>query len=504
MARPANIVEALDGPFAAWLGDPAEWAPWRVVLKAMAALPLEEGELGLYRECTGRQEPPAEPAKEMWFIVGRRGRKSATAALLAVYQAVYVDWSAYRAPGETVRVLIVANSKDQAALVRSYAEAILRSRAGLERLIAGSDAETITLRNGIEIKAVANSFRSIRGPTTIAAIFEEVAYWRDENSANPDKEVLRAVKPSMLTVPGAVLIGISSPYARRGLLYERHRDHHGRDGRVLVWQADTLTMNPKADPEEIARAYEDDPEAAAAEYGARFRDDLSTFLDADTLARVVRASPLELPPAGGVVYQAFADPSGGRGDAFTLAIGHVEPDGCRTVDVVRSVRAPFDPAAVVHEYAELLRRYRLRRVVGDAYSGEWVVSAFRGEGIAYRSAAKPKSVLYLEALPLFTRVEVEVPDDRRLLVELGALERRTARGGRDSVDHPRGGRDDSANAVCGLLVELGSSAAFRAHPPMGGPFVAPHDFNPFSGEMAASAASSLHMPARWGSGTWIR
>ena len=34
------------------------------------------------------------------------------------------------------------------------------------------------------------------------------------------------------------------------------------------------------------------------------------------------------------------------------------------------------------------------------------------------------------------------------------LERQTARGGRDSVDHPRGGHDDHGNAVCGALVLL--------------------------------------------------
>jgi hypothetical protein len=481
MARPENIVETLDGPFSAWAGDPDDWWAWRVALKAMSGLPMDERELELFQRCTGRDVPSDRPCKEAWLIVGRRGRKSAMAAMMAVYQAVFVDWSDCRAPGETVRVLIVANTKDQAGLVRSYAEAVLRSRPGLEQLIIGNDTESITLKTGVEIKCVANSFRTIRGSTVVCAIFEEVAFWRSDESANPDKEILRAVTPSMMTVPRSVLIGISSPYAKRGLLYERYRDYYGRDdNRVLVWQAATEEMNARADPEEIARAYADDPEAAAAEYGARFRDDLSTFLDADLLAKIVRTSPRELEPDPRLSYHAFADPSGGRGDAFALAIGHVDQDGCRVVDVVRAKRAPFDPAVVVHEMAELLKSYQLRRVVGDAYSGEWVVSAFRAEGIAYRSAAKAKSAIYLDALPLFTQGRVELPDERPLLVELSALERRTTRNGRDSVDHGRGGRDDLANAVCGLLVELDTASPIASRGRQGAIYMADVRFDPLS------------------------
>jgi hypothetical protein len=41
-------------------------------------------------------------------------------------------------------------------------------------------------------------------------------------------------------------------------------------------------------------------------------------------------------------------------------------------------------------------------------------------------------------------------DDARLLTQLVGLERRTARGGRDSIDHTPGAHDDLANAVAGL------------------------------------------------------
>ena len=40
--------------------------------------------------------------------------------------------------------------------------------------------------------------------------------------ANPDVEIVAALRPAMATVPGAVLLGISSPYARRGILWQQY------------------------------------------------------------------------------------------------------------------------------------------------------------------------------------------------------------------------------------------------------------------------------------------
>ena len=55
--------------------------------------------------------------------------------------------------------------------------------------------------------------------------------------------VLNRRRPAMATVPGPLLLAISSPYARRGVLWDVHRRHYGQDGDVLVWQAPSRTMN---------------------------------------------------------------------------------------------------------------------------------------------------------------------------------------------------------------------------------------------------------------------
>jgi hypothetical protein len=56
---------------------------------------------------------------------------------------------------------------------------------------------------------------AVRGRTVAAALLDEVAFWRSEESANPDAEVLAALRPSMLTIPNSPLLAISTPYSRR-------------------------------------------------------------------------------------------------------------------------------------------------------------------------------------------------------------------------------------------------------------------------------------------------
>ncbi len=443
--------DVLQGPFANWLGDD-DWTPWFAFMAALRGEPMTRDERKFYRRCTRRQDRPRHPFGEAWVVVGRRGRKSAVAAIIGCYMAVYGKWP--RAAGETVRMLIIAVNKDQAKIVRGYCQAILESRPGLARLIDAMDRDSITLTNGIVIQCVPNSYRSIRGPTVIAAIFEEVAFWRSEYSANPDKEILRAVRPSMLTVPGALLLGISSPYARKGLLYEKYKKHFGRDGsKVLVWQADTQTMNPQVDQDVIKEAYADDPIAAAAEYGAEFRSDIEGYIDREALEAVISVGVRERPPITGARYFAFCDPSGGSADSFTIAIAHQEKD-MAVLDCVREVKPPFSPADVVAEYAALLKAYRVTKLNGDKYAGVWPVEAFKSHNIKYEQAAQAKSDLYRDFLPIINSGNVDLLDLDRLTNQLASLERRTARSGKDSIDHAPGGHDDVANVVAGVITSL--------------------------------------------------
>jgi hypothetical protein len=99
-----------------------------------------------------------------------------------------------------------------------------------------------------------------------------------------------------------------------------------------------------------------------------------------------------------------------------------------------------------------LKAYRITLVYGDRYAGEWPREQFKRHGINYDHAGKSKSDLYLDLLPLINSGGVDLLDNDRLLHQLVSLERRAARGGRDSIDHPRGAHDDIANCCAGSVV----------------------------------------------------
>src|SRR4029077_20088320 len=136
--------------------------------------------------------------------------------------------------------------------------------------------------------------------------------WRDDDSANPDSQVLNAVRASMATFgSGAMVIAGSSPYARRGVLWEMFKRWHGReDTRNLVWRAATRVMNPTVPQDFIDAEFESDPASANAEYGAEFRSDVQEFVSMDVLEACTADGVFELPSMSGTVYLAFCDPSG--------------------------------------------------------------------------------------------------------------------------------------------------------------------------------------------------
>jgi len=150
-----------------------------------------------------------------------------------------------------------------------------------------------------------------------------------------------------------------------------------------------------------------------------------------------------------VRYYGFVDPSGGSADSMTLATGHREDD-IVVVDALREIKPPFSPESAVAEFSELLKSYHVIKITGDRYAGEWPRERFREHGIVYEPAQKPKSDLYRDLLPAINSRKLDLLDDARLLTQLVSLERRTARGGRDSIDHAPGAHDDLANAVAGL------------------------------------------------------
>lgn len=436
--------------FGSLFGDLKTWEAWIALGKSIFGLAMDKEDLKFYRKHTGRKKPPGAPFKEAFLIIGRRGGKSFMSAVIAVFLAVFKDWREYLRPGEIGYIMCIANDRKQASVVLNYIRAILRLPI-FKGMVINETKEEIELNNQITIAVHTCSYRSLRGYTIAAAILDELAFFRAEG-ANPAAEILTALRPSLGNVPDSLLLGISTGYSKTGPLFEAFRDKWGQEDKdVLVWKAGTLDMNPTYRKATIDKALREDFSAARAEYFGEFREDLETFLSTEALDAVIIPGRYELPETKGASYYAFVDPSGGRGDAMTLSICHKEDSEKIIQDCIRVKKSPFNPEECVREFADVIKSYGLSDVTGDRYSGEWCSSAFERWGISYENSDLDKSSIYLEFLPLVMQGRVELLDHKQQVIELRQLERRTGKG-RDTVDHPKGLRDDAANAVAGSVV----------------------------------------------------
>ena len=380
-------------------------------------------------------------------------------------------------PGERGVLLCVALDQRVAKIILDYAEACFERQSNSE----AADCEPNRRRVGADqrhyLEVRPASFRKLRGPTYIAVIADELAFWYvDAAYANPDVEILNAVEPGLATTGGPLILA-SSPHARRGALWDVFKRHYGAGGDplILVAHGATRTLNPSLPQRVIDRALEKDRARASAEYLAEFRTDIEGFVSLEVVEACVSGYH-ELGPRSDVRYRGFIDPSGGSEDSMTLAIAHKtpKPEEMIVIDVIREARPPFSPEAVVDEFAALCKLYRITKITGDHFGGEFVKEPFRRHGLSYEIAKQPKSDLYRDLLPLLNSGRIMLPKHDRLVSQIVGLERRVSRAGKDSIDHAPHGHDDLANVVAGVADAtrlpyydpfMGCGSEYDQHPP---------------------------------------
>jgi len=450
-----NILQAIQDPnlFRPFLADDEDdltsWQNWMVALRVLYGLPLNTHRK-IVEQCTGRTHLPGHGFDTALFLTGRRSGKSRIASIIGAFEATLAGHETKLAKGERGIVPIVSPTRHQSRVIKDYMRAIFDSPL-LANEIAVETREGFELNSGTRIEILAGDWRTVRNFTCLAVIVDEAAFfgYTEESKVKSDTELIRAIKPSLATVGGR-LIGISSPYARKGWTWTQHKRNFGNDvGKTLVWNCPSRTMNPTLPQAVVDEAMDEDLQAAKSEYLGEFRDDVAVFLPREVIENLVAEGRGNLLPRRDISYSAFVDMSGGRGDDAALAIAH-KRERTVVVDLLRQYRPPFNPYQVVSDMVEELERYGIRNVTGDNYAADFAAQAFRSCGIGYKRSEKPKSALYLELLPRLCSGEIKLPDNETLVNQLANLERRTRSGGKDVIDHPPGGHDDVANAVAGV------------------------------------------------------
>jgi len=416
---------------------------------------LNKREQEKYEEIAGRVTIP-KSLREWWKQVGRGGGKSIFDSALGLYLATHKDWSKDFSAGETAIGMHICPDRKQARITRNYIVGFIESSPQLQSVVRQITKEQIQLKTGVNLEIHTASFKSTRGYPLIYVLLDEVAFFAsDEWAVHQDLEIAAAVQPGLARVKGSLLMGSSTPYAKRGLLYEKNLKFYGTENdAVLFIQGPTRTFNPTIPQQVVDDALKADEQRARAEWLGEFRDDVSSIFSTEALEAVVNYDrPIELPRSQ-YRYVGFLDASGGSGqDSMTAAVAHKENERL-ILDCVVEVRPPFSPASVSGQFAGMFKRYGVRTVRADKYAGSWPSETFQKHGVRVKPVRMSKSEIYLEFLPLLNSQQIELPNHKRLLSQLQGLERRVRSGGKDTIDHSPNSHahDDVANAVCGAIV----------------------------------------------------
>lgn len=463
----------------------------RTALKTFDGEPLTPEELETYHACTGRERYPGVPFPEMTMIAGARsGKDSVIAAPSVLYEAVFAGHERHLTRGEHGTCVLVAQDQRATRVAYSYIRAYATGSPLVRRLVEEEREAELRFSNGMRIVCFASTAKSIRGFSIPAAVMDEMAFFRLESGADADVEIQTAIRRGGVGFPAPRLIKITTPYLRTGVVFDDFTRYWGQDDPdVLVWRAATSLMNPSIDGKRLAREQRVDGQRFAREYLAEFGEDLEAFLPGVWIEAATADGVHERPPDLARTYRAAVDPSGGavKGDAFTLAIAHIE--GARIVqDVMKawasSRGATVDLGQVCAEIAATCRRYGVHSVKGDHYAGQWPEQEFRKVGIHYTPTEHDKSQTYRELEPQLAQGRVDLLDHPTMLRELRLLERRYKPGGKTpTIDHPKGGHDDCANALAIVVadwagsmhaaVDIGADALGRLHDPTADVAIAP-------------------------------
>jgi hypothetical protein len=497
-----DIISALDDEklFKPWFCGES-WNNWRVVLKAAYGLPLTDDETTFFKSIAGDRDPPDRQVREVWLICGRRSGKTAIASAIAAFSSALFDQQDRLRRGERASIACLAVDRNQSRVVLDYIKSFFADIPMLNSLVTRSTAIGFQLRNSVDIEISTNSFKSIRGRPFAVVILDECAFYSSENSATPDLELFKAIEPGLATLPNSMIIAISTPWRRSGLLHQKYKAHFGKSGDVLVIQAPSTVLNPTLDPAIVARALEADPAAARSEWLAEFRSDIGTWLDLATIENAVDIGVTVRPPmiGGNIKYFSGCDPSGGRHDSFTLAISHCEKD-VAILDNLTEIKSPFNPTEATKQIAAVLKSYGLTETTGDRYSAGWIPDAFSRCGISYVPSARDRSAIYSDVLPLFNAGRIRLIDSPRLVAQFAGLERRaTVRG--DRIDHAPGSFDDAANSAALALV-LAVATPYQAPTPVFGswttsPMANQFGYNTASDYNASAGAVFASMPPEY-------
>jgi hypothetical protein len=421
----------------------------QAVLKATYGEALDPAEMEIYCRATGRETYAPREHSELTVIAGRQsGKTSRIGAIIALYEA-FREHGLPR--GQRAYVLVIAPVVQQAAIAFDFMKRYILGSPILEPRVRKIRNDEIELRNEVIIACRPCSYIAVRGVPIICAICDEIAFWRHEDTAaNPEQEVIDAIRPAMATLYNTKIVKISTPFRKDGILWREFQKR--TELRHLVWQLSTEEMNPAVSKQFLEDARQDNEQTFRREHLAEFTDNVLGWITPEILEPCVLRGVRELPRVSSGTYVAAVDPAF-RSSNFGFAVVHRSDAGAITV--VHAHRwstktVPPNLDLIAAQVSEVLRRYDLDTLVGDQYCFPVLQQCFAKLGIQYREFAftqHTRGSLYGNLRLLMTEEKIQFVDQPELLQELLDLEEVKAPNGAIDIRPPRSGKDDIAISV---------------------------------------------------------
>lgn len=350
-----------------------------------------------------------------WLVlrVGRRGGKSSSLCRMAVVEVLYGKHEI--PPGDVGYWAFVSVSREEASARLVTIKAILDALG----------EEYSPVESGIRLKSMNRGFKvlpatiaGVSGFTAIGFTCDEMTKWRDKDSgANPAKEVVRSLKPTIAGMRDARGIFSSSPFSTLDLHYEMYEE--GSTERQFVAGAPTWVARPTLSEAET-HELEEDEETWLREYGNQPMGSSETdFFDAGVVDSCVdRELTMPVPRQVGWRGVAGADFAFER-NASALAVAWNYGAATAQRWVLADLRElkpnpgePLLPSSVVSDFASVLRGHGILSLIADQHYRMTVVEHLMAHRLLYFDAPggqAGKADTYVRARVLMRERRLVIP-----------------------------------------------------------------------------------------------
>ena len=259
-------------------------------------------------------EQDGKERRELILVLGRRSGKSELSSIFASYEIYKLLRRGYpqnyygMPPGAEIRVMCIANDKEQASIVygsmQGHIEAVdyfKNAQANVTQTFMKFRTESDRKKYGESGKAtITATFKSsiakgLRGRGIMCAILDEIAFFVEDGKSGAE-QVYRAISPSLAQfapkdpsnthkaigdTDGRMIL-ISSPDAREGFFYRLYQKAMSNDKgsrNMLVIQAPTWEVRTDLPTSYYESEYHKDPKKFMTEHGAEFSDRVRGWIE---------------------------------------------------------------------------------------------------------------------------------------------------------------------------------------------------------------------------------